>query len=65
MFTCGVLNERGEWILPPEKVERWQRQMETDYNNLPHREKESDVHQAQKIVGWAHEEWGKAPSDVS
>jgi hypothetical protein len=42
MFSKGTMNEDGTWTMDKEKVERWKRQMETDYNNLSEDEKETD-----------------------
>lgn len=50
MFTCGQFDDNGNWIMPAEKVERWQRQMNTDYSDLTEREKDSDRSQADKIL---------------
>ena len=38
------------WIMPPWAVERWKRQMETDYADLPEGEKESDRKEAREIL---------------
>lgn len=50
MFTQGQMNEDGSWTMPSDKVARWQKQMNTDYQNLSENEKESDRHQADKIL---------------
>jgi len=50
MFTVGVFNEDGTWTMPAVKVERWQRQMDTPYNELTEREKDSDREQADKVL---------------
>jgi len=49
MMTQGTYTDMG-WIMPLEKVERWTRQMETDYADLTEREKDSDRSQAHKIM---------------
>ena len=36
--------------MPQHLVERWMRQMQTDYQNLSEQEKQSDREQAQKIL---------------
>lgn len=51
MFTQGVLHPDGSWTMPAAKVERWKRQMETDYAQLTEAEKESDREQADKVLG--------------
>ena len=40
----------GGILIPPVSVKRWERQMYTDYNELPESEKESDVAEALKIM---------------
>ena len=42
------------WVIPEEMIIRWQRQMRTAYADLSEEEKESDRHQADKIIElWA------------
>jgi hypothetical protein len=50
MFSCGTFNEDGTWVMPKDKVERWSRQMNTDYVLLTEKEKDSDRHQADKVL---------------
>jgi hypothetical protein len=50
MFSCGTFNNDGSWTMPADKVERWKRQMETDYTDLTDKERESDRHQADKVI---------------
>jgi hypothetical protein len=50
MFTCGSLNPDGTWTMPADKVERWQRQMQTPYSGLTDTERRSDRNQANKIL---------------
>jgi hypothetical protein len=40
----------GEIIVPKDSAERWERQMNTEYNKLPEKEKESDRDEAKKIL---------------
>jgi len=40
----------GTLIIPADKVKRWLRQTETPYADLTEREKESDRHQADKVL---------------
>lgn len=49
-FSVGTFNKDGTWTMPVEKVERWQRQMNTSYVELPENEKEGDREQADKIL---------------
>lgn len=50
MFSCGSHNPDGTWTMPADKVERWIRQMNTPYSTLTDKERESDRHQADKVL---------------
>jgi len=50
MFKCGTFDEQGNWIMPFEKAQRWQRQMNTQYSELTEEEKQSDRDQVQKFI---------------
>lgn len=50
IFEVGVLNDDGSLTIPVDKVERWKRQMNTEYGKLPEDEKQSDMEQALKIL---------------
>ena len=50
MFACGTHMPDGTWVMPADKARRWQRQMETPYTALTDKERESDRHQADKIL---------------
>jgi len=50
MFTQGTFNDDGTWTMPAEKAERWTRQMETKYDSLTEKERESDREQARFII---------------
>lgn len=50
LFSKCIPNEDGSLIIPQEFVDRWSRQMNTDYNNLSNEEKESDRKEAIKIL---------------
>ena len=39
-----------EAIIPPDKLKRWKRQMETPYSELSEKEKDSDREQADKVL---------------
>lgn len=49
LFTKGTFNADGSFTIKPEFVARWQRQMQTQYNDLPEDEKESDRKIAEQI----------------
>ena len=46
MFSKGISNKDGSITIPKESVERWQRQINTDYKDLSEKEKESDRKEA-------------------
>ena len=49
MFTqCNPCMD-GEMVIPAEKVERWKRQMETEYDDLLESEKQSDREIAERF----------------
>lgn len=50
MFSVGTFNEDGSWTMPADKAQRWQRQMNTPYTELPEHEREGDREQADKIL---------------
>jgi len=54
MFSKAEINEDGTWTMPKWAVERWQRQMNTKYNDLPEEEKKSDREEADKMLSIFH-----------
>lgn len=58
MLDSGRENEDGTWTMPADKLDRWTRWMITDYDDLTEKEKESDRHQADKVldvmIGFLH-----------
>lgn len=52
--NCGTLNQSGSFTIDAEKVERWTRQMNTPYSELPEDEKQSDRNQATYILDILH-----------
>jgi len=50
LFTKGRLNKNGSFTIKKDNVDRWQRQMNTDFYDLPDTEKESDFAEAKTIL---------------
>ena len=50
LFTKGRLNKNGSFTIAKNSVDRWQRQMNTDFYDLPDTEKESDFEEAKTIL---------------
>ncbi len=50
LFSVCVENEDGSCTIPADKVQRWTRQLNTPYNALMDKEKESDREQADKVL---------------
>lgn len=48
--TDGTHDDKVVWIMPSEYVDRWIRQMETEYKKLPGLERTSDLEEADKIL---------------
>jgi len=42
MFEQGIFQSDSTWIMPQDKVERWARQMDTEYRVLSEKEQQSD-----------------------
>ena len=58
-FSRCTKNPDGSLNIPPELIDRWQRQSETSYAELTDEEKESDRHQADKVLKIAEgTNWG-------
>ncbi len=50
LFEKSTLNVDGTVTIPKWAVQRWSRQMNTDYHDLPESEKESDLNEADRIL---------------
>lgn len=50
LFSLSTQLPDGSVIIPAEQVERWTRQMNTDYEDLPEDEKQSDRVEAARIM---------------
>lgn len=49
-FTQGEYNGDGSFTIPKEKVERWTRQMNTEFEDLSEKEKQSDYEIAEQFI---------------
>jgi hypothetical protein len=47
----SVRLQDGSIVIPPDLVERWERQISTPYTKLSEKEKESDREQARIVIG--------------
>lgn|GEM_PF-6872315 len=50
LFSCCERLPDGSLVIPAEKADRWQRQIETPYADLSEREKQSDRDEVAKIL---------------
>lgn len=50
LFRLSTTNDDGTVTIPATRVERWQRQMQTPYKDLPENEKESDRKEADRML---------------
>lgn len=50
LFEVSLQNEDGSVTIPADKVVRWKRQMNTEYEFLTAEEQKSDIEQAKKIL---------------
>ena len=57
LFKSGTQYDRGHFLIHSNNVNRWRRQMETPYSQLPELEKESDRKVAQRYLDVADIEW--------
>lgn len=50
LFEKGISNDDGTWTMPSWAVERWKRQVEVSYADLPENEKNTDRREADKFI---------------
>lgn len=50
LFSKCEINIHGHYVIPKWAVERWMRQMNTDYKDLSEEEKNSDREEAEKFI---------------
>lgn len=50
LFSKCTVDPSGNYVIPKELVDRWQRQLNTSYADLSEREKESDRDEVRKIL---------------
>ena len=50
LFSVCTRNADGSYTIPAERAQRWKHQMGTDYYRLSEEERESDRHQADKVL---------------
>lgn len=56
LFKVSKKNSDGTVTIPKDKVDRWERQVETDYEDLSNKEKESDRKEVRKFLKVAKKE---------
>jgi hypothetical protein len=50
LFSKGTFGEDGTWLMPKWAVDRWSRQMKTEYQMLSDEEKNSDRNEADRFL---------------
>lgn len=64
LFSKSTPNPGGTWTMPAWAANRWLRQMETPYAELPEGEKESDRAEADKMLALMRDHVLRAMADV-
>lgn len=64
MLSKGTFNEDGTWTMPKWAVDRWRRQMQAAYSELPENEKESDRAEARQMIKLVAEHLTTADEDA-
>jgi hypothetical protein len=62
LFQKGVKYDDGSFLIAADSVQRWTRQMETEYAALPDSEKKSDLDIADEILALIHNKKDLAPT---
>jgi hypothetical protein len=50
IFSKSTVNNDGSVTIPASLVNRWTRQMDTDYHMLPNSEQQSDIQEADRML---------------
>ncbi len=50
LFIKGIFNDDGTLTIPARAVKRWKLQMNTPYDDLPEREKDTDREEAGRVL---------------
>ena len=59
LFKVSTKNDDGSVTIPADKVERWERQMVTNYYELTYQEQRSDIEQVMKQLALFRDELDK------
>lgn len=65
LFGKCTVNDDGTVTMPKWAVDRWTRQMNTEYADLPEEEKASDREEAQRYINWLTPEAAEAALEAA